>query len=408
MIVVIRGDHGCCNHNKVQRKVKMAYNIVICHNTKSYRIALILSVLVLALVSFVRSFVLVPVPISHQTSYRHRHRHRHGGSSYCLLNTRLSATSATTDYLESLYSLQHVSDASLQPHLQPPQPPLCCEPMVWEDGKQISENAFCVDLPKELLKELRDYADQMGITDMYRRLLVADGQPLLPGTEYKKDFQGYNWMVQRPKSHWASNMHWTSPADETAHDDYLRVLSAGGFDEVLEKVGAYFNLEGLSAYHLSFIGVSHCEKGFIHADVNDSGRKAFNMIIPLILQEDEGPELEILSDDETITQYYKYEYNVASMVGDNALHATASCDYQTQSSKPTTTTTSTTTKNGGETIMRMAATVYIGDITPENVNHLLMSLTQAYPPVGNAQHLLDRAGSHWSKSNPSKKLPVPI
>ena len=400
------GDHGCCNHNKVQRKVKMAYNIVICHNTKSYRIALILSVLVLALVSFVRSFVLVPVPISHQTSYRHRHRH--GGSSYCLLNTRLSATSATTDYLESLYSLQHISDASLQPHLQPPQPPLCCEPMVWEDGKQISENAFCVDLPKELLKELRDYADQMGITDMYRRLLVVDGQPLLPGTEYKKDFQGYNWMVQRPKSHWASNMHWTSPADETAHDDYLRVLSAGGFDEVLEKVGAYFNLEGLSAYHLSFIGVSHCEKGFIHADVNDSGRKAFNMIIPLILQEDEGPELEILSDDETITQYYKYEYNVASMVGDNALHATASCDYQTQSSKPTTTTTSTTTKNGGETIMRMAATVYIGDITPENVNHLLMSLTQAYPPVGNAQHLLDRAGSHWSKSNPSKKLPVPI
>jgi hypothetical protein len=58
--------------------------------------------------------------------------------------------------------------------------------------------------------------------------------------------------------------------------------------------------------------------------------------------------------------------------------------------------------------MRMAATVYIGDITPENVNHLLMSLTQAYPPVGNAKHLLDRAGSHWSKSNPSKKLPVPI
>lgn len=378
----------------------MAYNIIIYRNTY------ILTVLVL-LVSFVRSFV-VTIPISHQTS---SYRHRHYGNSYYLLNTKcLSASSATTDYLESLYSLQHVSDAP-QPHQpHPSQPPLCCEPMVWEDGKQISENAFCVDLPKELLKELRDYANQMGITDMYRRLLVADGQPLLPGTEYKKDFLGYNWMVQRPKSHWASNMHWTSPADETAHDDYLRVLSAGGFDQVLEKVGTYFNLEGLSAYHLSFIGVSHCEKGFIHADVNDSGRKAFNMIIPLILQEEEGPELEILSDDETITQYYKYEYNVASMVGDNALHATASCDYQTQSLKPTTTTITTTTptKKGGETIMRMAATVYIGDITPENVNHLLMSLTQAYPPVGNAKHLLDRAGSHWSKSNPSKKLPVPI
>ena len=114
------------------------------------------------------------------------------------------------------------------------------------------------------------------------------------------------------------------------------------------------------------------------------------MIIPLIIQEREDPELEILSDDEISTKYYKYKYNVALMVGDNALHATASCDYQPKGT------------------MRMAATVYIGDITPDNVNHLLLSLTQAYPPVGNAQHLLDRAGSHWSKSNSSKKLPVQI
>jgi len=334
----------------------------------------------------------------------------------------LSASSATSDYLQSL-SLVRVqqqshpvlisdvngNNASEAPPQQ--QQPLCCEPMKW-DGKQISENAYRVDLPTKLLKELRAYANRMGITDMYRRLLVVDGKPLHPGTENKMDFEGYNWMVQRPKSHWASNMHWTSPADETAHDDYLRVLSAGGFDQVLEKVGTYFDLDGLSAYHLSFIGVSHCEKGFIHADVNDSGRTAFNMIIPLILQDEENEEgcchpgeLEILSDDETITQYYKYEYNVASMVGDNALHATASCDYQTQSSSLS---SSSTKDGGGGTMMRMAATVYIGDITPENVNHLLLSLTQAYPPVGNAQHLLDRAGSHWSRTNASKKLPVPI
>jgi len=268
--------------------------------------------------------------------------------------------------------------------------------MEW-NGKQISKNTYCVDLPNELLKELRDYANSMGIVDMYRRLLAAPGNgghPLLPGEEKEVNFQGYNWMVQRPKSHWASNMHWTSPADETAHDDYLRSLSAGGFDKVLELLGRYFNLDALSAYHLSFIGVSNCEKGFIHADVDNSGRKAFNMIIPLILQNEEGPELEILSDDEITTRYYKYKYNVASMVGDNALHATAPCNYR---QKQTT-----------ETVMRLAATIYIGDITPTNVNHLLLSLTQAYPPPGNARHLLDRAGSHWSKSNPSKKLPMPI
>eukprot|EP00592_Proboscia_alata_P016824 CAMPEP_0194398958 /NCGR_PEP_ID=MMETSP0174-20130528/126395_1 /TAXON_ID=216777 /ORGANISM="Proboscia alata, Strain PI-D3" /LENGTH=333 /DNA_ID=CAMNT_0039195317 /DNA_START=883 /DNA_END=1881 /DNA_ORIENTATION=- len=257
--------------------------------------------------------------------------------------------------------------------------PLCSGevvPMMWEDtSKLLSKNAFRVGLPPNLLGELRAYANRMGITDFYRKLVVED-RPYNPGTENVIRFQGYKWMVQRPKSHWASNMHWTSPADEEAHDDYLRVLSAGGFDEVLEGVGTYFGLEALSAYHLSFIGVSQCEKGFIHADVTESGTMAFNMIIPLIL-EDEGPELEILSDDETTTRYYKYEYNVASMVGDNALHATASCDYQEKGT------------------MRMAATVYVGDITPGNVNNLLLSLTQAYPPVGNAQHLLDRAGSHW-------------
>ena len=185
-------------------------------------------------------------------------------------------------------------------------------------------------------------------------------------------------------------MHWISPADETAHNEYLSILGAGGFDNVLESVGTYFDLAGLSAYHLSFIGVSECEKGFIHTDVNDSGLMAFNLIIPLVLVKGEGPELEILSDDETTTRYYDYEYNVASMIGDNALHATASCNYQARGK------------------MRMCATVYIGDITTGNVRNLLMSLTQAYPPVGDAQHLLERAGNHWSVSDSSKRLPVPI
>jgi len=369
------------------------------------RIIILTIILVL---SFVRSFV--PVPFS-QTLYEHGHQ-----SSYSLLIVTVSSSSSvTTNYLESL-SLQvqervQVQDAS---ETQPPQQLLCCKPMEW-NGKQISKNTYCVDLPPELLKELRDYTTSMGIVEMYRRLLAVPGDggghPLRPGEEKKVTFNGYNWMVQRPKSHWASNMHWTSPADETANDDYLRSLSAGGFDKVLEMLGRYFHLDALSAYHLSFIGVSNCEKGFIHADVEKSGRKAFNMIIPLILQDEAGPELEILSDDETTTRYYKYKYNVASMVGDNALHATAPCNYHHQ--KQTTTTTrkiaTNNTGRGEETVMmRLAATIYIGDITPTNVNNLLLSLTQAYPPPGNARHLLDRAGSHWSKSNPSKKLPMPI
>lgn len=260
-------------------------------------------------------------------------------------------------------------------------------PMSWGGGNRISKNMYRVALPLTLLQELRMYANKMGITDFYRSLVV-DGHPYNPGQEKSVTFQQQNWMVHRPKSHWKSNMHWLSPADETAHDDYLTILSAGGFDKVLESIGAYFNLNGLSAYHLSFIGVSQCERGFIHTDVNDSGVMAFNLIIPLMLVEGESPELEILSDDETMTRFYQYEYNVASMIGDDALHATASCDYMSK----------------GE--MRICATVYVGDITTANVRNLLMSLTQAYPPVGNAKHLLDRAGDHWCKTDVSKRLPV--
>lgn len=261
-------------------------------------------------------------------------------------------------------------------------------PMSW-DGKRISENMYRVTLPSTLLQELRNYINHMGITDFYRGLVI-DGPPYNPGEEKTVTFQEQNWMVHRPKSHWRSNMHWLSPANEAAHDDYLTVLSAGGFDQVLDSIGAYFDLDGLSAYHLSFIGVSQCERGFIHTDVNDSGVMAFNLIIPLMLVEGESPELEILSDDETTTRYYQYEYNVASMIGDDALHATASCDYMPK----------------GE--MRLCATVYVGDITTTNVRNLLMSLTQAYPPVGNAQHLLDRAGCHWSRTDATKRLPVPV
>ena len=298
------------------------------------------------------------------------------------------STSTASDYLLSLSSPVEISLAADNTWKETPLLPSGAgvAPMMW-DGARPAEHMYRVSLPPQLLGELRKYADEMGITDFYRGLVI-EGQPYQPGQEGRVTFQGTNWFCQRPKSHWASNMHWTSPADETAHDHYLQALGAGGFDQVLESVGTYFGLDGLSAYHLSFIGVSECEKGFIHADVVDSGNMAFNMIIPLLLLEEEGPELEILSDDETYTKYYKYEYNVASLVGDSALHATASCNYRSKRS------------------MRMAATVYIGDITPSNVNNLLLSLTQAYPPIGNAQHLLDRAGDHWSRSNPSKKLPT--
>jgi len=108
-------------------------------------------------------------------------------------------------------------------------------------------------------------------------------------------------------------------------------LSAAGFDDILKSVGETFGLEGLAAYHLSFIGVSHCNEGFLHYDVTQTGKRAFNIIIPLILANETGPELDLRQDGSLEPEdvgRLRYRYDVASMVGDDCNHATSAADYR--------------------------------------------------------------------------------
>jgi hypothetical protein len=255
--------------------------------------------------------------------------------------------------------------------------------------EEVAEFGFRVGLHESVSQELLDYCSRMGITSAFQKLVLG-GDPLAAGSHRFDNFGGYRWYVQRPDSHWKSNMHWISPADNDAHEDYLRVLSAGGFDQVLNSVGTYFNLDGLSAYHVTFIAVSKCEKGYIHYDFTATGGKAFNIIIPLILANETGPELDIQEDDGGRVGRYKYELNVAAMVGDDALHATSAVDYLSANE------------------MRMAATVYIADINADNIESIMNDFTQAYPPKGDLDFLLNQAGQHWSPIDKSKRLPVPI
>jgi hypothetical protein len=78
------------------------------------------------------------------------------------------------------------------------------------------------------------------------------------------------------------------------------------------------------------------------------------------------------------------------MVGDDALHATSAVDYLSANE------------------MRMAATVYIADINADNIESIMNDFTQAYPPKGDLDFLLNQAGQHWSPIDKSKRLPVPI
>ena len=260
----------------------------------------------------------------------------------------------------------------------------------WSDTNEtVAKYAYEIGLNPKLRNSLLDYATRIGVTDIFRNLLI-DGDPLPPGTDQQIVLNGNNWYVDRPAKHWNSNMHWISPRDESAHDDFLRALGAGGFDDYLDAVGRHFGLDTLVLYHVTFIGVSHCENGYMHHDFQNVDGKAFNMIVPLILANETGPGLELQQDfDLSKVGKYQYRYNVGSMVGDHTEHATGSCDYRDQ----------------GE--MRMAATIYFADVGVDTAPGIIDSFTQLYPPP-DAAHLFRRRGKHWAKDDPSKKLPGPI
>jgi hypothetical protein len=85
-----------------------------------------------------------------------------------------------------------------------------------------------------------------------------------------------------------------SPGDADTHEDFLKQLSLGGFDKVLESIGEYFEWDGLVAYHLSFMGVLHCAGGYVHHhDFSGTPDKAFNINVPLITLDGASPRLKI-------------------------------------------------------------------------------------------------------------------
>ena len=49
-------------------------------------------------------------------------------------------------------------------------------------------------------------------------------------------------------------MHWFDIADEAAHEDSLRALAKGGFDEVLNAIGTYLGSDHLVTFSIRLRG----------------------------------------------------------------------------------------------------------------------------------------------------------
>jgi hypothetical protein len=75
------------------------------------------------------------------------------------------------------------------------------------------------------------------------------------------------------------------------------------------------------------------------------------------------------------------------MLGDNCVHATSAVDYRSLQE------------------MRIAATVYIADIGPGNVERIMTEYTQRYPPRNDTRFLLSLAASHWKRDDANIRLP---
>lgn len=129
------------------------------------------------------------------------------------------------------------------------------------------------------------------------------------------------------------------------HEDYLKVLTKGDFDWVLDSIVRYLGLKGHVTYHLTFIGVSQSVQGFVHHKLNEMDASIYIVIIPLTLKEDANPEL-ITTDSQDGDCIGGLEYQVGNtrMIGDGGLHGTKACNCH---------------KQGG---MRLTGTVYIAHI----------------------------------------------
>ena len=249
------------------------------------------------------------------------------------------------------------------------------------NGKPVTRNANFVGLPPNFNAHLSDFAERIGVMDVFRDVL--NGRPNTIGSHRYVDMTEGRYYVQRP--HWNSNMHWVIPADEVARKSYLRTLGSGGFGDVLDAMGTSFGLNQLTCFHNTFLGLSKSDDSVIHADFYETQRRSFDFLLPIIMANSTKPELHLQSQDGNVVVGLKYRYGVATTVGDWTYHKSAPVDYT----------------DTGE--IRVVSSIYCSEITAENRKSLLHMYNQEHPAP--FHHLFDLPIKEWHWDHAGKKLP---
>jgi hypothetical protein len=112
-----------------------------------------------------------------------------------------------------------------------------------------------------------------------------------------------------------------SPAANPAHENYLEALSIAGFDDMIAAVAKELNMEGAVVFQVTFISVSYAIKGWLHKDTSQTEGKAYNIIMPLLLCNETGPELDLEdadgAEDPEWLGRYRYQFDVGALMGDD-------------------------------------------------------------------------------------------
>eukprot|EP00578_Thalassiosira_sp_NH16_P024915 CAMPEP_0181100058 /NCGR_PEP_ID=MMETSP1071-20121207/12992_1 /TAXON_ID=35127 /ORGANISM="Thalassiosira sp., Strain NH16" /LENGTH=527 /DNA_ID=CAMNT_0023182765 /DNA_START=192 /DNA_END=1775 /DNA_ORIENTATION=- len=266
----------------------------------------------------------------------------------------------------------------------------------WErDGSIVQEYAVRVGLPPRLVPTLKEYAEGLGLLDIMTSMLYDD--PLPPNgarwfsfqSPYQKEItdddergemRNFTWNVERPAKNWKSDMHWFNTADELSHEDGMRALARGGFDEVLAGIGEMFDLDTLHVDSFGFVAVTNCERGYIHTDWENTGGNAFNFLVGIHSPEDAGPELVVEGEKYEKGEVY-YGSNAGVLVGDGTRHGTRECDHRA--------------KRG----VRITCSIYLANPTKDNLSILAGDTTSVFPPMEDVgeEWIWSHKGRHWRR-----------
>ena len=282
--------------------------------------------------------------------------------------------------------------------------------MKWDDNRDVIDPyAAQIGLPERLVPTIRAYAKRLNIIEGLKDILYNHPCEPNSGRFYETknphvqqnhgQFSFYSsakrknedllWYAQRPGSHWNSDMHWFAGANERTHESMLRMLFEGGFEEVLDAIGTHYDLDGLFIQSVGFLGVTHCEEGFLHHDFKNVDGKFFNFLIPVYSPEGAGPELNVAGERNVkghITEAYpivgtivKYDPEYGVLVGDGTLHGTRECDHRPEEE------------------IRVVVSVYLADLSDDNEDNVASDDTAIFPVPEVVEWLWTQQGRHWRK-----------